>query len=168
MQVPQKREAFLAGMTEMMEEVPFTLFLTVIRKQAHQDRYGIFAENPYDLALVYTFERVVKFLEGEGETVLPVTAEARGAKEDGELEAAFFRMFSNGTQYVKVDRFRRLNCPLTFRPKRDNVAGMQLADLCAHPAARHVLKPEQHNQAFEVVKKHIYDRGGTRGWKVFP
>jgi hypothetical protein len=168
MQVPTQRAAMMAAISELMSTLPFTLFITAIRKQKHKDRYGQEAANPYDVALAYSFERVLHFLESEGETHLPVTAEARGKNEDNELAAAFLRIMTEGTRYNSAQRFRALTCPQTFRRKADNIAGMQVADLCAHPAARHVLKPDQPNQAYEVIKPHIYQRAGVSGWKVFP
>lgn len=168
MQVPEKRVAVLTAMNEMMKDLPFTLFITAIHKQEHKERYGLAASNPYDLALTYTFERLVHFLEGENETHLPVTAEARGKNEDNELEAAFYRLMTQGTRFIPAERFQRLNCPITFRRKTDNIAGLQIADLCAHPAARRVLKPKQPNQAWEIVVNRIYQRGSVTGWKIFP
>ena len=76
MRLPEHRKAMLQALSETMEMLPFTLFITAIRKTKHKERYGINAANPYDLALTYTFERVLHFLEGVGETSLPVTAEA--------------------------------------------------------------------------------------------
>ena len=168
LQVPAQRQAFLKALSEMMAALPFTLFITAIRKETHRDRYGSQATNPYDLALTYTFERVLHFLEGHNETDLPVTAEARGKNEDNELAAAFYRMMTQGTRYNSAERFQTLHCPLTFRRKTDNIAGTQMADLCAHPAARKLLNPTQSNQPFEVIELRIYRRENVRGWKVFP
>jgi hypothetical protein len=168
LQVPAQRQAFLGALSEMLAALPFTLFIVAIRKQVHRDRYGEQATNPYDLALTYTFERVLHFLEGHGESVLPVTAEARGRNEDNELTAAFHRLMTAGTRYQSAARFRALACPLTFRRKSDNIAGIQLADLCAHPSARKVLNPSQPNQAHELVARHLYRRDTVSGWKIFP
>jgi hypothetical protein len=168
LQVPTQRQAFLGELSAMLERNPFTLFITAIQKQTHRDRYGVQAANPYDLALTYTFERVLHFLEGYGETALPVTAEARGKNEDNELSAAFLRIMTQGTRYNAAARFQALLCPLTFRRKTDNIAGTQLADLCAHPSARKILNPGQSNQAYDIVVRHLYRRDTVSGWKVFP
>lgn len=168
MQVAARRMEMTAALSETLTALPFTLFIVGIRKQLHLDRYGIQATNPYDLALTYTFERVLHFLEGHGENELPVTAEARGKNEDNELSAAFLRLMTQGTFYNSAQRFRALQCPLTFRRKTDNIAGTQIADLCAHPAARRVLNPNQPNCAFEIVEPHLYRRDNVTGWKIFP
>ena len=67
-----------------------------------------------------------------------------------------------------MERFKRLNCALTFQPKKNNILGVQLADLCAHPCARHILNPERTSRAFEAARKHVYAGKGGGGWRVFP
>ncbi|MFC1672484.1 DUF3800 domain-containing protein [Planctomycetota bacterium] len=113
-------------------------------------------------------ERVIHFLESERETELPIVAEARGSREDNALERVFYRIMTSGTLRKSAEIFKRYSCPLVFRNKRDNVAGIQLADLCAHPCARNILKPTQENRAYAAVIRHLYDREGVSGWKVFP
>lgn len=162
------RGRFLADLTGLMAALPFTLCVTAIRKDAHLERYGADAKNPYDIALEYSFERVLHFMEANGETDLPVIAEARGKNEDNELRASFHRLMTQGTYYHQAERFRKLLCPLSFRRKQDNIAGIQLADLCAHPVARHVLKPQQPNRAFDVLQDHFYKAKNVHGLKVFP
>ncbi len=168
LQVAAQRQVFLKALSEMMATLPFTLFITAIHKDTHKIRYGSQATNPYDLALTYTFERILHFLEGHNETDLPVTAEARGKNEDNALAAAFYRMMTQGTRYNSAQRFQALQCPLTFRRKTDNIAGTQIADLCAHPAARKLLNPGQINQAYDLIESHLYRRDNVSGWKSFP
>ncbi len=162
------RKLFLGDISDFVESIPFTLFISAIRKDLHKEKYGKSALNPYSLALEFTMERILQCMENIGESELPIIAEARGRNEDRDLRAAFQQLMQNGTRYHSADRFRRLKCPLTFRRKYDNIAGMQIADLCAHPCARHILKPEKSSVAFQSVRPHIYRKGKTNGWKVFP
>jgi hypothetical protein len=162
-----KREKFMATLTSLMKSLPYTLFLTGIRKDLHRKQYGQNAANPYTLALTFTLERIISFLEGNGETTLPVLAEARGKNEDQSLEAEFYKIRANGTDYIAANRFERLG-RLLFANKRNNIAGVQLADLCAYPSARHILDPSKLNEPFKIVKPHIYMNNGVSGWKVFP
>lgn len=164
----ERRERFMEELSSLMEDLPYTLFVVGIDKLRHKDRYSSHAQNPYELAITYTFERVVHFLEQYGETDLPVVAEARGKNEDRNLEAAFYKMLASGTSYVDSDRLGRLRCPLLFQNKLRNVCGVQLADLCAHPCARHILKPGQPNRPYGIAAQHIYGCGKVTGWKVFP
>ena len=166
LQDPKIRPTFMTEVSDFMTSMPFTLFLTCIRKQAHAEKYGNRAVSPYNVALVFTMERLLHFLQSHGETELPIVAEARGKNEDEDLERVFFRILSQGTDYHPAEQFKRLTCPLVFRSKKDNIAGIQIADLCAYPCARHVLNRE--DRAYEIVKKHLYHREKVSGWKVFP
>jgi len=164
----KRRERFLTELTTLMEELSYTLFVVGIHKQRHRERYKDHARNPYNLALTFAFERISHFLKQTEEYHLPVIAEARGRNEDRNLETAFYKLLAEGTYFIGAERFNRLHCPLLFENKKKNICGLQLADLCAYPSARHILKPEQPNRAFEVVKEHIYDGGNVKGWKNFP
>ena len=99
---------------------------------------------------------------------MPITAEARGRNEDNELASTFYRLMNQGTAFNEANRFQKLNCQLTFRRKSDNIAGMQIADLCAYPAARHILYPNQKNLSFDVVSQKIYNGVKVNGLKVSP
>lgn len=162
------RLKFLSELSTLMETLPFTLFITAIQKTAYSKRYGADAKNPYDVALEYSFERILHFLEEQKESQLPVIAEARGQQEDDALRASFHRLMTQGTYYNNAERFQKLVYPISFRRKQDNIAGIQVADLCAHPTARHLLKPDVANQAYDVVKPHIYVSGNVNGLKVYP
>jgi len=168
LQDTEVRLGFLQRISNFVRDMPFTLLVTAIRKDAHHNKSGDTAQNPYELALEFTLERAVLFLEGVGESELPIVAEARGKKEDESLERAFYRVMTNGTGDLSADRFHALDCPLVFRPKRDNIIGIQLADLCAHPCARHILLADQVNSAYEIAATHLYEPDQGTGWKVFP
>lgn len=168
LQVPDVRRDFMNELSDLMRKMPYTLFISAVRKDHHKKRYGIKAANPYDLALEFSLERLINFIELNGVLELPFVAEARGKKEDETLERCFYRIMSEGTKFIRANRFKSLNCPLVFRNKFDNIAGVQLADLCAHPCARHILNPAQPNRAYDIVKEKVYFNRGVSGWKIFP
>lgn len=165
---PHVRLRFLSELSAIMEAVPFTLLVSAIHKQRHleQDRDG--AANPYDLGLAFALERLAHFLERAGERTLPLIAEARGRNEDNDLRQVFFRVLANGTAGCSAERFKALDCDLHFQPKRNNLIGTQLADLCAYPCARHILNPEKQNRPYEIVRRKVYEHAGVSGWKLFP
>jgi hypothetical protein len=66
----QVRQRFMDEISGLMDTLPFTLFVTAIRKTDHVERHGAEATNPYDLAVEFTMERVLHFLETQGETLL--------------------------------------------------------------------------------------------------
>jgi hypothetical protein len=163
------RDRFLADLTELMRSLDYTWITTVIRKQEHRDRYGPNAANPYDLALTFCLERLLPLLESEGQKEVTLVAEARGKREDAELELVFLRTISEGTAYVARERFQAIRLRLVFARKCLNVVGNQLADLVCYPVARHVLDPKRPNLPYEALGAKMYrGPGAVRGLKVFP
>lgn len=162
------RPQFMAELSDIMERMPFTLFISAIQKQKHREQRGGNAANPYDLALEFTMEGLFHFLREQGERHLPIVADARGKREDNALEQVFERLMTQGTANIPAEQFKQLDCGLSFQAKRNNILGVQLADLCAHPCARHILNPGKPNRAFEIAQKHIYCGKDVGGWKVFP
>ncbi len=165
---PEKRARFMEDVSQLIASVPFTLFVSAVRKLEYKARCGADATSPYDLALEVTMERVRHFLRSVNEARLPLVAEARGKNEDMALENVFLRILSAGTRTVSREEFQGLDCPLVFRSKQDNIAGIQVADLCAYPCARHVLDPAKANPAFVVVKAHFYGGEAFTGLQVHP
>ncbi|MBF0571706.1 MAG: DUF3800 domain-containing protein [Candidatus Omnitrophica bacterium] len=165
----KKRQEFYTRINKIMGGFDYTLIASVIRKQEHKDRYGVEAKNPYDLALVFTLERLLPLLEEKGQKKVHILAESRGKREDDELMLCFLRTVSQGTDYIPAERFKRIEFRLRFVPKNMNIIGMQLADLAAYPIARHVLNPQSENLAYEVLKGKFYrGKGQVYGLKVFP
>ena len=153
-------------LSELMQSLPYDLFVVGIRKTRLWERYAC-PDNPYQLALKFVMERLVYCMEQRSQVTLPLIVEGRGKNEDNELKATFYDLTNHGTDYVAKERFQQRRFPLEFHDKRENIVGIQLADLCAHPSARKILKPDQENRAYEIVKKHICGGLGW-GWKVFP
>ncbi len=164
----EKKEAFLAELSDIVNEVPFTLVSTVIQKQAYKARYHDPA-NPYHVALGYGLERVFYFLRSNGGVggKTHVIVERRGKKEDAELELEFRRVCDGGNYEGE-----QLPFEIVFSDKKSNSAGLQLADLIARPVGIKVLRPERPNRAFEVIEPKFYrsDTGKIKGWglKCFP
>lgn len=158
---------FMDKISDLIDGLPFTLFITGIMKHKHEERYGLNAKNPYHVALAFTMERVLHFMESHGDMELPLIAEARGNNENEELEREFYKIMAMGTDKDNAERFKKLTCPLVFKSKKFNIAGVQIADLCAHPSARYILKPDQPNRAYEIVSKKMY-ANQVSGLKVFP
>ncbi|MDQ8193826.1 DUF3800 domain-containing protein [Coraliomargarita sp. SDUM461004] len=168
LQHPEKRKHFMLELSALMTSLPYTVFISAIHKDAHLKRYGDRAKNPYELALEFTMERVRHFMCQHAISELPFVAEARGKKEDHSLERVFYRVLAKGTHQMPSDQFRSMNCSLVFRTKYDNIVGTQLADLCAHPCARHILNPAHGNRAYPIVQQKVYHSHGVSGWKIFP
>ena len=117
----------------------------------------------------FCLERAFLFLKEQGEAgrLTHVLVESRGRKEDADLELVF-RRICDGANACGC----RLPFEVVFVDKRQNLAGLQLADLVCHPIGRHLLKPGQKNRAYEVVEKKFRRSGAGKlegyGLKTFP
>nr|WP_323750612.1 DUF3800 domain-containing protein [Marinobacter sp.] len=169
---PEKTE-FLDELTGIIEHSNFILISCVIDKR-RLNKQSEAGSNPYHLALGFCLETLYEFLEEkqQHETKTHVVVECRGKKEDNELELEF-RRFCDGANRLS----KPLPFDILFSDKKTMSSGLQLADLVARPIGLSVLKPEQANKAFQVLKKKFYCDGGREcvgkgfedmGLKVFP
>lgn len=164
----EMREVFLNRLTDIIAATDMTMIAVVIDKVKHKAKYSQ-PEHPYHLAMQFGLERVASFLanEGQGDRETQVICEARGAKEDAELELAFRRVGDGANR-------GRSSYPLNFviADKKTNSEGLQLADLTARPAGLSVLRPEQANRAWEVLQGKLFAGRHNcvqrNGLKIFP
>lgn len=143
------REAFLNQLTEIIRAVPFYLVAVVIDKRKLKERQ-INLVHPYHLALEFGLERIYEIIQSQGQNqrLTHIICEARGAKEDKELELEFRRL-RDGDNYSSS----RLPFDLIVADKKTNSEGLQIADLTARPVGLMVLRPEQSNRTAEVLSK---------------
>lgn len=162
---------FLDELSDIVAASPFHLVSVVIRKDRLKDRYKT-PENPYHLALQFGLERVSAFFKQQGEwrsgnnPQVHLIVEKRGQNEDNELELEFRRICDGGN-------YKSENFPfeVVFADKKSNSSGLQLADLVARPIGLSVIRPEQANRAFDLLKDKLAQvNGHAAGWglKVFP
>lgn len=119
------------------------------------------------LALGFCLEHAYLFLKEENQLkhLTHIVVECRGNVEDKDLELAFRRISDQASLQGEQYPF-----DIKFANKKTNSCGLQIADLVAHPIARHVVKPEQSNMAFEIVKEKLfgYPNHLGSGLKIFP
>lgn len=163
---PERKERFIEELTEIIAGIPFTVITAIIEKNRLRGRYGD-TQHPYHLSLKFCLERLYYFLKSEGQLGRPthLTCEARGGEEDRALELEF-RRICDGGNYLGL----RLPFELVIAEKKVNCAGLQMADLIARPIGMSILRPNQPNRAFEVIRDKLYHgaNGQTWGLKLFP
>ncbi|MCX6121205.1 MAG: DUF3800 domain-containing protein [Ignavibacteriales bacterium] len=118
----------------------FVTLTVVIDKKMQRDLYKVWRYDPYHYCLAVTLERYIHFLEGENAKG-DAMAESRGGKEDMRLKRSFEKLYIEGTDFVGADRFANslTSRQLKVKPKANNIAGLQVADLIAHPSQRYAL-----------------------------
>lgn len=164
----ERKTSFLNELTDIIEGSQFTLITTVIKKDDYVQRYHK-VDNPYHIALGFCLERVFNFLKSKQshQSKTHIVVEKRGKSEDEELELEFRRICDGAN-------FHRHTYPfdIIFADKKSNSAGLQFADLVARPVGLSIIKPEQDNRAFDVLKSKFYCNGSGAflgyGLKKFP
>ncbi len=164
----EAREAFLNALTNIVDTTDFKLVAVVIDKNKLKSRYSSPA-HPYHQAMEFGLERIYRFLKEQvqDDRLTYLVCEARGAKEDAELELEFRRIRDGGNYFNKPLPFA-----LIIADKKTNSEGMQLADLTARPIGLSILRPDQENRALAILERKFYrDGAGNKigmGLKVFP
>lgn len=144
------RELFYRELNAVMKKLDYTVIACAIRKDEHLERYGLNAIDPYMLSLNCVLERFVFMLNEHGEEGI-IVAERRNAVLDTQLELAFLNLKVQGTEYISASSIRRVVKNLIFRDKKENVTGLQIADLVASPIGRFVLGKKIHED-FQIIE----------------
>lgn len=170
---PNKRKSFYEDIETIFKKSDFKIISSAIKKNELIQHYGPKADNPYSVSLAFILERAIFLSDNLGYNSINIFAESRGKKEDERLSSQFQLIISNGTFYVKPDKFKKKVKDFLFSKKEENTIGIQIADLIAYPIATKVLFPERINLAFDVIEPKIYRQfaGGDYlgyGLKIFP
>ena len=167
---PNLKKAFYEDIDTIMQNGHYTIVSCSILKEPYIRKYGRLGD-VYGLSLSYIIERIVFALDNQGDEMIELCsfAEKRGKKEDALLLNYYNEVLDRGTYFVKSKRIKDYFRSFEFKDKKENIVGLQLADLVAYPITRHVLDKELVNMAFDVIESKIYRQGGRRhGLKIFP
>lgn len=131
------RADFDAQFLELVGRLPGPAFTVSIDKQAHLEKYRAWQFDPYHYVLTCMVERYVLWLN-RNDFVGDVIGEARTEWHDRRLRRAFRHLYDNGSKFMRPDvaRARLISRELRLQPKIADIAGLQVADLLAHPAHR--------------------------------
>lgn len=138
---PEKERAFNADLLSLLGELPYVVVTVVIDKLEHKTKYTTWRYHPYHYCLAVLLERFILYLENKS-GIGDALAESRGGREDMKLKNSYSGLYKNGTEFICSDRFENslTSCQLKVKPKRNNTAGLQLADLLAYPSKQDVLR----------------------------
>ncbi len=160
------RAKFDAEILNLVGYLPGPAFTVSIDKQAHFDKYKIWHFDPYHYALTCLVERFLLWLSRTN-NLGDVMGEARGRYHDKRLRRAFRYLYDNGTGFIKprIVQARLISRELKLEPKTANVAGLQVADMLAHPAHRtfkfmqqDIPIPDDYGASLIRELEKVYDR----------
>jgi hypothetical protein len=153
---PEVRAKFDRGLLGVIERAQFKLICVVIDKFEHLNRYSS-PLHPYHYCLAEMLSRYVDWLEYR-DAVGDVVAESRGGREDQQLKVAYEQLSGTGRLAFDRRQYRRTltSKDIKIRPKESNIAGLQLADVLAHPVKQSLL----------AERGIIHDSGDVFGGRI--
>lgn len=165
-----KRDLFDRSMLRAMSGTEYNVITAMIDKQAMLGQAHWRNKHPYHYLMEVLVEKYTQFLERKGSTgdIMP---EARKGEKDKNLQQAFFEVRQNGTYFISASRIQTVipSSNLKFRAKVDNIDGLQLCDLLAHPSHYYVRQRQGHAvnpgnfcvQVQQILTDHKYDRSNS-------
>ncbi len=171
------RKKFDETLLSLFENFEYTVITVCLDKKIHKETYTTWRYDPYHYCLAIILERHLFFLEGKKE-VGDIMAESRGGKEDRRLKESYTRLWEKGTDFLSPERFQKsfTSRQLKVKPKFNNISGLQIADLLAHPSRNEILN--EHNflerpmapfasKIINILSKKYYQEEGKIFGKKF-
>jgi len=168
---PKAKQKFDEELLNLLSVWNYVVITVCLDKKTHKETYTTWRYDPYHYCLAVLLERYVFFLNRQS-AVGDVMAESRGGREDLRLKKSFARLYESGTQFVEASQFQKAltSSQLKVKPKANNISGLQVADLLAHPSRNEILN-EQRLLAKEIatfakriieILQNKYDQQGGR------
>lgn len=165
------RRGFDRDLLALLTSWEYVVISVCLDKKKHKETYTAWRYDPYHYCLAILLERYALFLKrvnGYGDAI----AESRGGREDKRLKDSFCRLWTKGTDYVDAVTFaeRFTSRQLKVKSKANNISGLQLADLIAHPSRNEILHEQRlldrplapFAQSVIRILRTKYDREGPR------
>jgi hypothetical protein len=136
---PVKRAAFDADLMALLATLNYLVISVLIDKWRAYELYKEKMKHPYHYCMDALVERYVHELRAR-DAVGDVLAETRGGREDRALRTSFTGAYEGGTRALSAARLQGslTSKEVKIKPKKTNIAGLQIADVLAYPAYRTV------------------------------
>lgn len=173
-----KRALFDRSIMRVLEGTPYVVITAVVDKLGMMNQPNWQNQHPYHYLMEIMVEKYVQLLERKRSTgdIMP---EGRKGKKDQLLQEAFEDVVKRGTYFVGSERMsaRMHSTTLKIRYKPNNIAGLQLADLIAHPSLMLIRSKRGHpvtlggfaTRIGAILERQKYDRsydGRVNGYGV--
>lgn len=145
------RREFMEDLDDLMTAAPVRFVASMIDKRTVPEKLAPWLDG-YGVCFQHGSARVTDIIQRESgispdSELIRIVAESRGKREDGRLRDAFDELAGAEDAHGPAADFE-----LVIAEKSLNLPGLQLADLAAHPIARHYLKPDQPNRAWDAIR----------------
>ncbi|MBC7766948.1 DUF3800 domain-containing protein [Arenimonas sp.] len=165
-------DVFINSVNSFFTNNSFRIICPIIDKYKAKSKYKDNCKDVYHTAMTFLLERVILILNtlSSQNKQLKIIIESRNPKENNKLKKHIEDFVKHGTDYVRPSNFTKFQFSIFFNNKKDNINGLQIADLCAKPIL--VTHTTKVHPSYHAIKKHIYSSQGNKvegyGIKIFP
>jgi hypothetical protein len=147
---------FYRELNKILDNHTYSIIPSGINKFSYVKKYGNLGNDPYEICLSNVFDLCISKLKKQSNAdELVIVLEKRGEKEDNKLTSHIAKIISNGTYKNSIESFISLPIAFKFKHKKEDLIGLQIADLTAYPIAKYLLNEQALNPAFEIIAKKI-------------
>jgi hypothetical protein len=164
------KKTFYEQLNKIVAASNYNIIASAIQKVKFVQKFGKLQDDIYEIALSFVIEQAIVVLQKiNPRSELAIVIERRGKKEDKQLDDHFQKIQGAGTGMHSGEQVKQFNLSFTFRNKKENINGLQLADLVAYPIARYIIEPNRANPAFEVLENKIFKADDkVEGLRIYP
>ena len=153
------KKDFYHALNAVMQSLKYKVIAAVIDKKLHKERYGDHAFDPYNLCLSALIERFC-FEIGNKAAGGMVIAEKRSKLLDKQLQLVWDQMCTTGTRHLEGSIIAKRIGGFHLAGKKENIVGLQLADLVATPIGRHVMGKKSKDDFSIIESKFRHNEKG--------
>jgi hypothetical protein len=146
------RKSFQSDLSALMTEIDYKVAAVAINKEEKINR-GMLTEDLYELGVKHGLAKIECFLKSQNDfNYTTVTFESRAFSTDG---------YRQGDEklYKYFKETANENFGIEIHIKSAGGLGLQFADLIARPIGIHVLRPNQSNRAWDIIKGKMCQDG---------
>lgn len=166
------------GVGDIFNQYSLPVIGTVYKKDLIESAYAsqLFSKPTYEIAMQLIIENFAHFLiknNGVGRLILESRNSSRNKKSDALVQQYFYSILASGTLYYPSKVIQDKILDIKFIAKRENDAGLQLADFVPVHFAKNVAGNKMGKpNIYQTLRKLRYDGGRGKpdryGIKVLP
>jgi len=146
------RKSFQEDLTALMTEIDYKVAAVAIKKEEGK-KQSMLTEDLYEIGVKHGLAKLEEFLKRQNDfNYTTITFESHAYSIDGYRQA-------DEQLYKYFKETAHKNFGIEIHIKSAGGLGLQFADMIARPIGIHILRPEQSNRAWDIIKKKICPAG---------
>ena len=152
-----KRVSFWSQLYTLIDSLPIVTFGCYFDSCKLKSIYPHRSTTEYDIALHYNVENYIHFLRSV-DGIGSIMVESRTMRENQKLQDYYYMVLNNGTQFFSKEDVREHIAIVGYIIKKDNCAGLQIADFIPSSFMRMINKQSDFNNFGQMLLGKLYDK----------